>query len=123
MQDDDRQARTDEQEEQETSIPTNVIADLSLLDAVKDLHFVRSKMKHYRAHEMQLKGFIEMKMGDSPNLVDSNAVLLLTYKYSKDGFTFDMDRFKKEKPTLHKSYLIPKKGSRTLLLKGEEKDE
>jgi hypothetical protein len=102
-------------EEQEQAV--NIIADSDLLRAVRDLRFLAKKEKELKAKREKLKGIFEEKMGDAPRLIDSDGVLLLTFAYSKDGYTFDAERFKKEKPTLYKSYLKPKKGHRTLLLK------
>lgn len=118
MQDDYQDATEAQQAEceaQEQAV--NIIADSELLRAVRDLRFLAKKKKEIRDKEERLKGIFEAKMGDAPRLIDSDGVLLLTYAYSKDGFTFDTDKFKKEKPTLYKSYLKPKKGHRTLLLK------
>lgn len=100
------------------SRPQTVVATPEVLAAVEAYREagVTGKSADQRAEEAKFA--ILLALGEADTLVDGQGNTVLTYKQSKDGSLFDREAFEKAHPDLFKQFLVPKVGTRRLLVKG-----
>jgi predicted phage-related endonuclease len=88
--------------------------DMEMSAAFSDLLSVRQSLATHAQLESQLKQKIQQRLGEATKAVfDSGEV---TFKRSKDGTGFDLDRLLKDQPQLAQTYSTVKPGSRRFLI-------
>lgn len=99
-----------------------VKAHQGIIMAVDRLKDARQSIAKYIDKEKEIKNEIALYMRDHVELINSEEVVLATFKYNKDGTRFNAKQFEKEHPDLYAQYQVPSPGVRQLKLKGK-KDE
>lgn len=91
-------------------------ADSDVIAQHKQIVDLSDKEKQIKEAIDSIKTELKIRLGASSGYVFENKALF-TFKTSKDGVTLDADRFKSEQPEVYNSYLKPKPGNRSFLVK------
>lgn len=93
-----------------------------IIDVYNELKETNEELKRLKGLKEEAEQKIKMSMLDGESLyipatAESPSRVLATWKKSKDGLAFDVDKFQTEQPSLYNQYLIPKPGIRRFNLK------
>jgi len=99
---------------QDSGQTLDLSGDLDLSAVFSDLLAVRQSLTTQTQLESQLKQRIQQRMGDATKAVFELGEV--TWKRSKDGAGFDLDRLLKDQPGLAQTYSTVKPGSRRFLV-------
>lgn len=101
-----------------TSSGLSVVADETIEAAANALAYTKAAISLYEGNAEELAAIIQGHMKDAAELRDSSgASVLATWKNIKATPRFDLERFKKEQPELHRQYLRDAAPQRRFLLK------
>lgn len=94
-----------------------LIAVPETYQVIKEIKKLKGQKKEIENNIEELENSLLPVINDSEAVTDDAGNILLTYKATKDTETFDTKSFKVDNPELYQKYLIPKPGSRRLLIK------
>jgi predicted phage-related endonuclease len=94
-----------------------VTAPSAVAGYIEILRNVKADIKALEERKTMLDNLIMAALGDATELVDPAGDLLATWRQSKDGTVFDMDRFRIDHPEMVATYQKIKHGNRPLLIK------
>ena len=99
---------------QDTGQTLNLSQDLEMSAAFSDLLAIRQQLAVSTQLESQIKQRIQQRMGEASKVLFESGDV--TWKRSKDGAGFDLDRLLKDQPELKERYALVKPGSRRFLV-------
>lgn len=94
-----------------------IVTTSNVQQAVTTLAVVKSQIKELEDRESKLRNLIVTYMGQNDTLADVDGSVLATFKSAKSSRKFNMERFKKENPSVYEMYVDEVAGSRRFLIK------